>query len=204
MKRKKNKQQNPELKSDSNRQESSPAPGGNEMIKPDATTQNRKSIHEPAEVPPPPGKINEPGMNEENSPDIENQITMNMQNNEVIPENQQKPEEKAETKVDDIAKSTDTSNTEINFVIENQLTLDNINEIKQKMEKMLKNQKEVKVELVNIQSLDLAGVQLLYSLHTTAQKQNKFTFITMDSAEGVKELLHSTGLFRILNQIIYK
>lgn len=80
------------------------------------------------------------------------------------------------------------------FDVGNELTLYNVVETKEKIEDLLNREKEVVIRGKEIQSVDLAGIQLLIATKRHAAKLGKQVKLEVTFTNDINSLLKTTDL----------
>jgi len=89
-----------------------------------------------------------------------------------------------------------SSENEVTVVIEKDLSINNIDPIKNELNEIVSKHKTIKVELRNIDNFDLTSVQLLYALKKIPGKKVE---ITADIKEDLKNIIINSGFKEIIN-----
>ena len=89
-----------------------------------------------------------------------------------------------------------SSENEVTVVIEKDLTINNIDPIKNELNEIVSKHKTIKVELRNIDNFDLTSVQLLYALKKIPGKKVE---ITADIKEDLKNIIINSVFKEIIN-----
>ncbi len=85
------------------------------------------------------------------------------------------------------------------LIIKNELTINNINDQRNKLLAETKDTQEVHIKLENINQIDLAGIQLILALKKSFTQQNKVLKIDMNLSKDSVELLLNAGFKDFVN-----
>ena len=97
-----------------------------------------------------------------------------------------------------MAQNKQKSNTKT-IKIENELSLNNVSNVRELLIKTLKEKDDLTLNLKNINNIDLAGIQLIVSLKSYVEKNNKKLTLNLELNDESKELLLNSGFNDYLN-----
>ena len=87
----------------------------------------------------------------------------------------------------------------VSIILENELTIFSIEDIRDKIVDAVLKYDQIDFQLKNITNMDLAFVQLFYSVKITADKLKKKVTFKADLTEDVKSLFINSDLYKVLN-----
>ncbi len=82
--------------------------------------------------------------------------------------------------------------------LENELTIFSIEGMKDQIIDTVNKFEDIKIELKNVNNMDLTFVQLLYSIKITAEEQDKKVTFNADISEDIKTLFENSDLSKII------
>ena len=85
----------------------------------------------------------------------------------------------------------------VKILLDNELTIFSIEEIKDKIVKTFFDNQKIDITLKNISNMDLSFVQFLYSLRISADKLNKEITYTTDFNDDIQSLFHNSDIDKI-------
>lgn len=109
--------------------------------------------------------------------------------NEIFDDKQQMPDNQANIK------ATGKTNKEkkADVLLQGELSIYNAEEIKKKLISAVNKHKNINVTLKNIENLDLAGIQLLYSCSKTCSKLNKKVTFNIELPRDIETIIENSG-----------
>ena len=90
---------------------------------------------------------------------------------------------------------------QLNFRMEGDLSLQNMNEIKIELTKALEQSKKVCIVLKNVENIDLSCIQMLLSVHRTFKNYKEDIKIQIYLEEALINIISNSGLYQELNVI---
>lgn len=97
-----------------------------------------------------------------------------------------------------IKSSTKKGESHANILLENELTIFSIESMKDKIIETVLKYDDIKIELKNVDNMDLSFVQLLYSIKITANKLNKKVSFDVSLSDDIKSLFNNSDLSKVL------
>ena len=94
----------------------------------------------------------------------------------------------------------DKNKEKAKILIQNVLTIDNTEGVRQKLLSGLPKYKSIDVELENITSLDLCGLQLIIGLKKHCNKNQIDFSIHYDVSDDLNQLMENCGLLTIMSE----
>lgn len=79
------------------------------------------------------------------------------------------------------------------IVINGEFTVNNAEEMRQEILPIFEDNETLNIKLTEIENLDLAGIQVLYSLNKTAKNSGKTINFTFDISEEQSEVIKNSG-----------
>jgi|SRR6056297_1128169 len=85
----------------------------------------------------------------------------------------------------------------VNILLDNELTIYSIEEMKDKILKAFKENQEIDFNLKNVNNMDLSFVQFLFSLNQSAEKKNKKVVFNTDFNNEMQSLFKNSDIHKI-------
>ncbi len=105
----------------------------------------------------------------------------------------EKPISANDNQVDIKTKNKINKEKKADVLLQKELSINNAEEIKKKLMSALNKHKNINVTLKNIENLDLAGIQLLYSCSRTCRKLNKKVTFNIELPEDIETIVENSG-----------
>lgn len=87
----------------------------------------------------------------------------------------------------------------VNIVFRNELTIFSIEGMKEKVNKVFADYKEINIEVKDVVNMDLSFIQLLHSLKLAASESKKKISLKVNISDDLKTLLNNSDLTKVLN-----
>ena len=87
----------------------------------------------------------------------------------------------------------DSNLSVLKIIIENELSLNNVEQVKKDLELLLPENESFHIVIQNMETLDLAGMQLLFAFEKSAKNTNKSFKIDFFIKEELKKILKNSG-----------
>lgn len=84
------------------------------------------------------------------------------------------------------------------MIIEKELTIYTALEIKEYFLEALENYNELKIQIKNVENLDLSFIQLIESLRKTAEEYSKKIEISAELTDGTRSMVENSGFDPLL------
>lgn len=84
------------------------------------------------------------------------------------------------------------------LLIKNELTINNISEVKQEIAPLISNYEHFSLSLREIENIDLSAVQLLYSLRQTLEKKGKGIELDLQLPDELRSIVENAGFKDLL------
>jgi ABC-type transporter Mla MlaB component len=88
------------------------------------------------------------------------------------------------------------------FLLTGDLTIANANYIKQELMKALEKYAVIKLEIDEVERLDLSVLQLIYAFRRAALSSDKEIHVSINLPEDVEQMVRLSGLEKMYNQSI--
>lgn len=85
----------------------------------------------------------------------------------------------------------------VNILLDNELTIFSIEEIKDKIVKAFSDHKKIEFTIKNISNMDLSFVQFLYALNISAEKMNKEITYSTDFNDDIRSLFLNSDIYKV-------
>jgi len=91
------------------------------------------------------------------------------------------------------------STHEHHILLEGNLTVSNIEPVKRTVLEALRRHQNIKIQLCNIEILDLSALQILYALRRAAKTESKIIHLDMHLSDELQTMVRQSGLDRKFN-----
>lgn len=81
----------------------------------------------------------------------------------------------------------------VKIILQKELTIFTIEELKTKIVDVLKKYDEIQIQISNVENIDLSFLQLIDSLKKSAHKKNKKVEMNVELPENLEELMSNAG-----------
>ncbi|MFO7844478.1 MAG: STAS domain-containing protein [Bacteroidales bacterium] len=96
-----------------------------------------------------------------------------------------------------IKKSKSKGVKKVHILLDNELTIYSIEEMKDKIIKAFKENEEIEFTLKKVSNMDLSFIQFLFSLNQSAKKLHKKVVFNTDFNENVQSLFENSDIHKI-------
>ena len=96
---------------------------------------------------------------------------------------------------------SEEDNKKSKIIFEGELTINNIEETKQIIDKAFNDLENLEIECKNVESIDLTYLQLFYAMYKTAKQENKLISFSFDFSHEHQNLIKIIGFDAIIKEI---